>query len=203
MRSSSRLSSSRVIASSAPNGSSISRRLGSIGQQRAADRYPLLHAARQLARILRLEAAEAGQLEQVAGGLAVLAHVAAQHLDGEEHVVEDGAPRQQDRMLEDEADVGEGLAHRLAVDGDGAARGRREPGHQLEQRALAAAAGADQRDELVVGDVERDVLDGVHEVAPTRAVGLLDVVETDHRGSRSFVYSSSSGTLRLSSRYCV
>src|SRR6266852_3528139 len=40
----------------------------------------MLHAARQLARVLRLEAAEPRQLEEIAGLLAMLARVEAQHV---------------------------------------------------------------------------------------------------------------------------
>ena len=65
MRSSSRFIFSRVSASSAPNGSSISTSFG-IVDQRARDRGALLHAARELVGALVLGAGEADEREQVA-----------------------------------------------------------------------------------------------------------------------------------------
>ena len=67
-----------------------------------------------------------------------------------------------------------------------AAGGRHEAGDQLEQGALAAAARPHQRDELVLADLERDVVDGRHEVASPRPIGLLDVVEADHARPRRY-----------------
>ena len=64
-RRSSSLSRSRVISSSAPNGSSISRIFGSLTSARAID-DALAHAARQLVRIGRFAALQADQLEQLA-----------------------------------------------------------------------------------------------------------------------------------------
>ena len=60
-------------------------------------------------------------------------------------------------------------------------RGERDqPGDQVERRGLAAAGGADQRDELAVLDREGDVVHG-----RDAAVGLVDVLEDDlcHRRS--------------------
>ena len=63
MFSNSPFSRSRVISSSAPNGSSISRIAGLEGQG-AGDADPLLHAAGQLPGVVLLELAQAHQVEQ-------------------------------------------------------------------------------------------------------------------------------------------
>ena len=125
--------------------------------------------------------------------LTVLARLEAQHLHGKEHVVEDGAPGQQHGLLKDEADVAKRLAHRLVANRDRPACGRREPRHELQQRALAASARADERHELVVLDVQGHVLDGAHEIAATRAVGLPDRVEPDHDRAGAAYRSNGNG----------
>ena len=56
---------SRVISSSAPNGSSI-RRSGGSKRERARDRHALLHPAGELPRVVVLEARELDELEHLA-----------------------------------------------------------------------------------------------------------------------------------------
>ena len=55
---------SRVISSSAPNGSSMSSS-GGLEGERARDRDALLHAARQLVRVVAHEVAELDELEHL------------------------------------------------------------------------------------------------------------------------------------------
>ena len=64
MRSTSALSRSRVISSSAPNGSSMSSSAG-CERERAGDGDALLHAARELVRVVVAEAAQLDQLEHL------------------------------------------------------------------------------------------------------------------------------------------
>src|SRR3546814_6015743 len=58
------------------------------------------------------------------------------------------------------------LFRSLALQQDGALAGRLEAGQHAQQRGLAAARGAEQREELALEDVEGDVVDG-DEVAET------------------------------------
>src|SRR3546814_695381 len=62
--------------------------------------------------------------------------------------------------------VGRHAGHVLALQQDGALAGRLEAGQHAQQRGLAAARGAEQREELAPEDVEGDVVDG-DEVAET------------------------------------
>ena len=116
MRSSSTPISSRVMASSALNGSSISRMRG-IVDERPADRHALAHAARELA---RQQAGEFVELAPCAATPARAARYCARgsfsSSIGKQHVVEHRAPRQQHRALEDDADLAARPRHRLAVD---------------------------------------------------------------------------------------
>ena len=86
-------------------------------------------------------------------------------------------PGKQGVVLEHESDARRHAVDRLAVQLDRADSGCEQPRDQLEDRALAAAARPDQRDELAVLDLHRDPLQGTHRTAPAR--------EPDSQGTRS------------------
>ena len=73
--------------------------------ERAAERDALLHAARQLVRPAAREADEPDQVQQFERPLARLAVAPPFDLHREQDIVERGAPRQQVRRLEHEAEV--------------------------------------------------------------------------------------------------
>jgi hypothetical protein len=81
-------------------------------------------------------------------------------------------------VLEDHGDVavfgGDGVDDAFA-DGDGAGGDVLQAGDHAEGGGLATARGADEDDELTVGDVEVDALDD----AGAALVDLLDGVEGD------------------------
>ena len=80
----------------------------------------------------------------------------APQLQGQMHVVEDRGPRHQGWLLEDEADI----AHMPALRPDQPPRGdAAEPGDDPECRALAAAGGPEQAEELVARDPQIEVLE--------------------------------------------
>ena len=66
-----------------------------------------------------------------------------------------------------------------AVEQDAARVRRLEAGEHAEQRGLAAAGGPEQREELVLADVERDAVDGGR---PAEALG--DAVDREQRARR-------------------
>ena len=112
--------------------------------QRPGQRDPLPHAARQLVRPLVGEAAQVHQVQQVGGAAPPLGLGHPARAQRQLHVPGRGQPREQGRLLEHERDP-------LAAGGDLAGGGGVEPGHQVQQRALAAAGRADQADELAGG----------------------------------------------------
>ena len=140
---------SRVISSRAPNGSSKRARSGSATSARAIEtriRMPPdsargcwcsnpvspTRSSISWARSRRVGARRAAQLLHeldVAGG---------------------AAPLQQGRVLED-------VAGGRGGDGDAAARGRLQAGREAQQRGLAAARRADDRDEVAGAQAEADV----------------------------------------------
>jgi hypothetical protein len=126
---------------------------------RAADQRPrqgraLSHAARQLARPAIGELRQANPFQRLldAGVLLGFGQVA----DAERHVPADRQPRHQARFLEDEPDFLAWAADGFAVQHDGARRGRFQTGDQAKQRAFAAAAAADDADDLAGPNVEPD-----------------------------------------------
>ena len=140
--------SSRVKASSAPKGSSISSTEG-LNDRAAHDRGALLHAARQFARIASAEAVEADAVRAVRRsrrGRALVPLISKGKLD----VGVEVAPGQQVGVLEHHADLGVRPVDRLAVEQDLAAGQLVQPRHRPQQRRLAAARRADDRDDLAV-----------------------------------------------------
>src|SRR5262249_49738757 len=120
-----------------------------IVDQRATDRNPLLHAPRELPRDVLLEAAESDERDQAIRLGAILRKRPAENREGKQNVVADRAPGQENGTLEHHPGVARRSGHGLPPEED-PPRGRRdEAPDQLEQRALAAPARPDDRDELV------------------------------------------------------
>ena len=101
IRSSSRFSRSRVISSSAPNGSSISSSAGSNESARAID-DALLHAARELPRMVVLEAGQLDELEHLVDARLAPRAVPAEQLERQRDVLRDRAPVEEHGVLEDD-----------------------------------------------------------------------------------------------------
>ncbi len=148
--------------------------------QRAADRDALLHAAGQLARVFVLEAGEAGHGQQFAGAGAVVGLAVTEHLHRQQHVVDHRAPGRQGRCLEHHAHGGLRPRDFRAVDQDAAGAGIGHAEHDLQQRALAAAAGADDGDELAARRAQID-LGQRRDLALARGVGLAEPADLEMR----------------------
>ena len=150
IESSSRLSRSRVISSSAPNGSSISSSAGSNASARAID-DALLHAARELPRMVVAEAGQLDELEHLARrapcaarGPSRASRAAARC--SSPPCASRTAPRPGRRSRS------RGRARACCADlpltVDRAGRRLDEVADHAQERRLAAARRADQRDEL-------------------------------------------------------
>ncbi|MNN79394.1 hypothetical protein D3C81_1960350 [compost metagenome] len=68
---------------------------------------------------------------------------------------------------------------------DGAGGGAQEAGDHVQQRALAAARGADDRHEFALFDRQADLAHRVRR-ALARLVGFADFVQRDHHRPRAF-----------------
>src|SRR5215831_17878948 len=104
---------SRVCASSAANGSSISSTSGSVASARATD--TLLHATRQFMRIVPFESGKADHVDEAAGDVPARLARDALEFEPEFDVVENRAPRQEPELLEDHRSVGARSRDRLAT----------------------------------------------------------------------------------------
>ena len=169
IRSSSSWRMSRVIASSAPNGSSMSRTSAPCASARArATRCripPDSSCGRRSPNPSRrtVDSSASARLASLASRHACEAH-------RELHVLACGQPREERRLLEEQADA--------TVDVDRSRLHAVEPGEQVEQGGLPAAGGTDQADELAALDGHRHVPEGEHVVA-ARAVDLVKATHLD------------------------
>ena len=103
-------------------------------------------------RIEILEALQADQLQQLHGAAEQRLAADAAHLGLDQHVIERGAPRQQQVLLKHDAEVGVGIGHHRVADPHLAARRPLQSGDQRQQRGFSAARRADDGQELAVRD---------------------------------------------------
>ena len=149
-------------------------------RERARDRDALLHAAGELGRIPVAvagepdERQELGRLAPARGG--VEAAAARAELD----VADRGEPGKERLPLEHDALAAPGPGDRRAVDEHLARARLHQPGDDVEERRLAAAAAADQGDELVLGDREVDAVQH-RRAGGRRVVALRDRAQRDLR----------------------
>src|SRR6185437_15839127 len=106
------------------------------------------------------------------GGAALeLARLGLQH-----DIAESGPPFEQHRALEDDADIGARPIDGMAVDDHGAARGRHEAGGDHQERALAAARGAEDGEEFAAPLAYRNLIERPDRAA-VRGVDLAQPVD--------------------------
>src|SRR5688572_3358849 len=130
--------------------------------ERPRERDPLLLAAREHVRLAPLEAGELHHLAGLRDPLVQLFSPDAGATQAEGHVVEDVEVGEDGVGLEDgvyRPPVGRYPAHRLTVDGDTALGRFFEAGDHAQRGGLAAPARAQQREELALVDVEREITD--------------------------------------------
>ncbi len=138
------------------------------GRQRARDADALLLAARQLGRIAVALVGQADHVEQRLDAAPDAGTVGAEDLEGQRHVVEDGARGQQVEVLEDHADRAarrpqRPLVERADVDAvdDDPARGRLlQPVDEPDQGRLAGPAAADDAHDLAARHGQVDAVEG-------------------------------------------
>jgi hypothetical protein len=174
-------SSTRILASSAPKGSSSTSTAGSCASARATATR-CCWPPESCAGLALAEALERHELQQLRAALAALGRAHAAHLQRELDVLGHRHVAEQRVVLEHEADAA--LARRhvgdvAAAEQDAAVLDVGQAGEGAQQRALAAAAGAEQHEELARGDVERDVVDD----GPA-LVALRDLFELDRHAAR-------------------
>ncbi len=152
--------------------------------QRTRQRRALLHAARELLGKVVGKALEPDLGQEAVRDVELLLARHAAFAQTEAHVVQHREPGEQRVALEHHAAVGARAADALAVEQHLAGGLMVQPRHDAQQRALAAAAGAEDGDEVVLGDVEVGGLQRQRGVeAALDAAHLEDVLGHGHRPS--------------------
>ena len=171
-----------------PPGLGVERREGLVHEEHGgihgespSDADPLAHAPRELMRVLRLEAGETGERDVLARAADAVGRRHAELLEAELDVRLHGAPGEQGGLLKDHRRR-RPARREVALELDHATARPREPGDDVEERGLAAARGADQRDELLRLDGEAHAPERLDGLAPAIGVRLRDPVDDDaHR----------------------
>src|SRR5467141_2927418 len=126
-----------------------------IDRQHARERHALLHSARQLGGIVVAEVAEIHHLQVAVDRRVDPRARPALGLEAPGDVAGHGAPGEKRELLEHHAAVRAGAADLLAVHPDAAAAlGLDEAAEDVQEGALAAAARADDGDELALAHAE-------------------------------------------------
>ena len=119
-----------------------------LGAECARKRNTLAHSTRELPRQIVQELTQAIAGEQRGRALARLCHVGALDFGAEHRIFEDRAPLEQVVLLQHVADLAARTGDGLAVHQHRAVGRHEDAGNQRQQRALAAAALSDDRNEL-------------------------------------------------------
>src|SRR5215471_8325051 len=127
----------------------------------------LLHATRELPRIMAFEARETDTNAPFLGGLTSLYFRHAPLAQTEGNVVDDGQPWEQGVGLEHHAAIGAWSGDGLAVEQNATIAGAVEAGNDPQQGRFATTRRTQNGDEIVVGDAQRDWLEGACRPAPT------------------------------------
>lgn len=150
-----------------------------ITNQRAGDGDAALLPAGKLGGPAHRKIRESDPLQQVERGILVGDGGAALQRDRQQDVVERAQPVEQGRRLEDEAGARARAGQRFAADADCAFARHQQPGGELEQGGLAAAAAAEQAMDLASRD--RPV-DGLNDRRAGRIVAVIGAFDRDETG---------------------
>ncbi len=133
--------------------------------ERAGEGHALLLTARQLRRLALVVPGKPDQVEHLADPAAPFVLRDLLELQAVRDVLAHRHVREQRVVLEAHVDlalVGRDADHICATQQDRPGVGLLEAGDHPHRRGLAAARRAEQGDELALGDLERDVVDGAH-----------------------------------------
>ena len=130
-----------------------------IDGERPGQGDPLPLATRQLVGKAVREFRDTAAAQLALRALAPLGLAHRPRFEAELDVLLDAAPRQQQVLLQHEADVGARPVDRASVEPQAAFRRTIEAGDEIQDRALAASRGADDRDELARLQREGQFLD--------------------------------------------
>ena len=133
-----------------------------MGDHRAGDRDTLLHAARELPRVLRGDAVEAHLGEDGLGSRTPFLLRQLGATEWKHDVPNDGQPGEERAavVLEHDCHFSRRCVHRLAVEQHDALGRWHQTADEAEERRLAAPRRTHDCQELALADVERDLGEG-------------------------------------------
>ena len=149
--------------------------------ERAREADALAHAAGELARIRRLEAVEADEVDRLQRALADLRVRQPEGLEAELHVLEHREPGKEREALKHHGDAARGTRDGCALVVHHPAGRRIQARDQPQQRRLAGARAAEQADDLPGPQCQVDVLEHDELVAVGLAEGLADAPHVEQR----------------------
>src|SRR4029079_11018712 len=117
------------------------------------------------------------QLDEIRHLAVDLGLAGAGHAQAIGHIVVDRLPRKQAEVLEYHRDAGDRLGYALFADINVAGINRQQAVDTAQQRGLAAAGGAADREVFAFADIEVDVAEDLE-----RAVTLAEPLDADTRG---------------------
>ncbi len=141
----------------------------------------LAHAARELVRVVALEASETRHGDEFFRDLRGLRPGLARKREPIGHVLDHGLPGQQRILLEHHGAVRAGLSDAGAVHEHGTVGRLQQSVDDAQQRGLAAAARAHDRDELALTDREVDRTQRLDRRLVAADEGLGDIVDAQDR----------------------
>src|SRR6202165_2009895 len=180
-----------------PRGGGVEVSRGLIGEkdprvmnEGSGDRDALLLAARKLIWVLVLLPFQAHDAEHFLDLGLEVAQGALGHAQREGHVLEHGQVGQQFEILEDHADLPTQVremapleaAQILPLDMDGAGGRLLLADQEADEGRFAGAAGTNEKDEVLLGNFQRDVPQGDGAVG----IGFLHALQADLRDSRGY-----------------
>jgi hypothetical protein len=145
--------------------------------ERTRDTDTLFHAARQLARIGILEPGEADEVHDLRDRCLSLGGALAACAERLADIVGDREPGIEREALEHDRDPGVEPGERRAAISYGTLIGLDQPGEHTHQRRLAAPGGAEQREDLLLANLQRDVLEHLDRGAARQLVDLREVLQ--------------------------
>ncbi len=146
------------------------------GQNGAHHGRTLPHAPRQGVRIMVQEVAQTVTPRQFRGSDAIRFVGASGERGRKRDVAKHGAPGQKQILLQHVADLARAAADVLPIEHDASRAGLQQTRNHVEERALAAAGGAEDADELAGPDLEIDMAQRQQVAEPHRKIvdGKLD-----------------------------
>ena len=142
----------------------------------------LLHSARELVRVVEREPLQTGQLQELNRSRPGLGKVQSEGPTRDKHVVENGFPRQQRRLLEDHTHVTARSRNGRAVELDDATRCGNQTGRDTNEGRFPAPGRTEQGNKLPRPHRHRKLLDGDDWIAG-RPVGDGNAIRNQHRSS--------------------